>query len=240
MSLHTKVGTVWKTVKAPFVKVANSWKACKDVYVKSGGVWKSLYYTSGYKAFLSGSANFTVPMGVTSLTVKVVGGGGTGGKSRDVNYGGGGGGGGAGGYIDTTISVSPFDVLTVVVGAKGQQTLEGANGGESYVKRKSSYWRAYGGTKGNPSGNYTSTNGGGRGGAGGATSSPTGGGSTGATGVTGESNRGDKASHNGGRGANSPIGTGGAGGNTGGGDVYSGASAGKMLQGMVLEVVVLE
>ena len=48
MSLHTKVGTVWKTVKSPFVKVTNSWKACKDVYVKSGGVWKSLYYTSGY------------------------------------------------------------------------------------------------------------------------------------------------------------------------------------------------
>ena len=46
MSLHTKVGSVWKTVKAPFVKVSNSWRACKDVYIKSGGVWKSLYYKS--------------------------------------------------------------------------------------------------------------------------------------------------------------------------------------------------
>ena len=178
MSLHTKVGSVWKTVKAPFVKVSNSWRACKDVYIKSGGVWKSLYYTSGYKAWLSGSGSFTVPMGVTRLTVRVVGGGGTGGKSRDENYGGGGGGGGAGGYIYTTITVSPFDVLTIVVGAKGNQTLNGANGAQSYVKKGGSYWRAYGGTKGNPSGNNVGTNGGGYGGAGGGASSPTGGAST--------------------------------------------------------------
>ena len=68
-------------------------------------------YTSG------GTSSFTVPNGVTSITVKAWGGGGGGGGGAAT--GGTGGVGGGAGFTYTTVSVTPQDVLTVYVGGGG-------------------------------------------------------------------------------------------------------------------------
>lgn len=74
------------------------------------------------------SGNFTVPSGVTTITVECWGGGGAGGGSTSDNNGGGGGGGGA--YASKTISVTPGDVIPFTVGAGGTTgTGNGSNGG---------------------------------------------------------------------------------------------------------------
>lgn len=63
-----------------------------------------------------GSGTFTVPAGVTSLTVKTWGaGGGSGGSSNGPV----GGTGGGGGYVEATIAVTPGEVLTTYVGGSG-------------------------------------------------------------------------------------------------------------------------
>jgi uncharacterized repeat protein (TIGR01451 family) len=64
-----------------------------------------------------GSYTFTVPNGVTSITVECWGAGGGGGRSTSNNSGRGGGGGGA--YAGSTLSVTPGDTYTVVVGQGG-------------------------------------------------------------------------------------------------------------------------
>ncbi|MBK6903467.1 MAG: HYR domain-containing protein [Saprospirales bacterium] len=75
----------------------------------------------------SSSGTFTVPAGVTSITVQAWGGGGGGGQSAG-NRARGGGGGGA--FTGGTLSVSPGDVLTITVGGGGPA---GSNGGNSSV-----------------------------------------------------------------------------------------------------------
>ena len=60
----------------------------------------------------TGTCNWAVPNGVTSLTYLVVGGGGAGGMGRA-------GGGGAGGLLYNTISVIPNTLETITVGAGG-------------------------------------------------------------------------------------------------------------------------
>jgi hypothetical protein len=70
---------------------------------------------------VTGDFNFTVPSGVTQVTVLVVGGGG--GAGSHIDYGGtatGSGGGGAGGLIyDASYSVTPGEVINITVGAGG-------------------------------------------------------------------------------------------------------------------------
>ena len=85
----------------------------------------------------AGTTSWTVPAGVYSVNVTVIGGGGggAGGASRpggNVNYqwGGGGGGGGAGGKTTGTISVSPGNTYTIVVGSGGNGS-SGTAGGDS-------------------------------------------------------------------------------------------------------------
>ncbi len=78
------------------------------------------------------SATFTVPAGVTSITVECWGGGGAGGGNTTNKDGGGGGGGGA--YSKTTnIAVTPGATYTVTVGAGGTGSSgNGGNGGNSW------------------------------------------------------------------------------------------------------------
>ena len=180
------------------------------------------------------SYTFTVPSGVTSISVLAVGAGGGGGigSATSGTYGqsGGGGGGGALAYAND-IEVSPGDVLYVEIGTGGQTGQPGTNGGDTILKRvngtDNSGSNTYeellvagggaGGTThmthaqntgagGQPSG--TELDGGGNGGTGGGRSfrSSSGGGGGGAGGYTG--NGGD-GKHWGG---NSTAGTGGAGG----------------------------
>ncbi len=78
----------------------------------------------------SGSYTFTVPAGVTSLTVECWGAGGAGGGSRNNNRGGSGGGGGA--YCSSVLTVTPGQVISYTVGAGGTGTTnDGANGGST-------------------------------------------------------------------------------------------------------------
>ncbi|SRX74926.1 T9SS type A sorting domain-containing protein [Aequorivita antarctica] len=70
-----------------------------------------IYAQSGSESFIT-SGDFTVPAGVTSITIEVVGGGGGGGINGT-------GGGGGGGYSIGTYSVTPLAVIPVTIGAAG-------------------------------------------------------------------------------------------------------------------------
>ncbi|MEK7134342.1 MAG: pilus assembly PilX N-terminal domain-containing protein [Patescibacteria group bacterium] len=122
-------------------------------------------------SYTGGSQTFTVPAGVTSVTVKTWGAGGGG----ATNWGGTGGPGGAGGYVQATVTVSPGENLIVVAGKGGQKGdtpvdngyMGGDGGGYSGVFRGSviqSNALAIGGAGGGGSSN------GGQGGPGGGTS----------------------------------------------------------------------
>lgn len=123
----------------------------------------------------SGSGSFTVPLGVTSVDIFMVGGGGGGGGDPGSTYQGGGGGGGytktykaaATGYKDGgAIAVTATDVWTVTVGGGGTGSYNGGNGGTtSFVKGGSTYSAA--GGLGGHLGNYDGSSGGNLGGAGG-------------------------------------------------------------------------
>lgn len=76
-----------------------------------------LFSQSGSQAFTN-SGVFTVPAGVTSITIEVVGGGGSGGYNGT-------GGGGGGGYSMGTYSVTPFTTIPVTIGAAGGTTSVG-------------------------------------------------------------------------------------------------------------------
>lgn len=75
-------------------------------------------------------ATWTVPCGVTSISVQVRGGGG-GGGSASQGAGGtyGGGGGGGGGYTEAVLTVTPGQTFTYTVGAGGAGSSTNANGG---------------------------------------------------------------------------------------------------------------
>lgn len=87
--------------------------------------------TTGQQSYESaGTYTFTVPTGVTSISAVCVGGGGGGGGE---SYGGGDGGGLS---YKNSISVTPGEGLTVVVGAGGAGTFSSGNtGGDSYIAR---------------------------------------------------------------------------------------------------------
>lgn len=84
------------------------------------------------------SGTFTVPAGVTSITVQLWGAGGAGGGSTDAGNGinaRGGAGGGGGAYVTGTITVVPGEILTITVGAGGNGVSggNGGNGGNSTI-----------------------------------------------------------------------------------------------------------
>lgn len=78
------------------------------------------------------SSIFTVPSGVTSLNLIVLGGGGGGGQSYEDQYQAGGGGGEAGEYEVRTISVTPGQQLVISVGEGG--AANGGRGGTTVVR----------------------------------------------------------------------------------------------------------
>lgn len=116
----------------------------------------------------TGSGTFTVPVGVTSIDVFLVGGGGSGGKSIfETNAGGGGG----GGYTKTqkNIAVTPGQNISVIVGAGAaiDQTSPGgtssclgytANGGRSVKENTSQLYGGAGGNGGGGGGGYNTDN----------------------------------------------------------------------------------
>ena len=72
------------------------------------------------------SGTFTVPAGVTSISIEVVGAGGDGGGN-------GGGGGGGGGYSSGTFSVTPLTTLPVVVGIAGNGPTTGTSSVSTFL-----------------------------------------------------------------------------------------------------------
>jgi hypothetical protein len=159
----------------------------------------------------AGSNTYTVPAGVTSITVKLWGAGGGGGAGNGGS--GPGGNGGGGGYTKSVLTVTPAENLGVEVGsggAAGSATYSGGKGGGySAVKRSATYLVQAGG--GGGGGGNRGSGGNGHGGAGGGT-----------TGVAGTANTGG----GGNGGTASAGGTGGSAGTGGGGGAAGAANAG--------------
>lgn len=113
---------------APLSLVTPSAKAadCTVTYGTVSGTTRSAKFTSGT------ACTWTVPAGVTSIQYLVVGGGGGGGGAASTTVSGslGGGGGGAGGIVNSsTLSVSPFGVVTLTIGTGGSAGAAGSGGG---------------------------------------------------------------------------------------------------------------
>ena len=120
MSINVKDSGTWKEVLEVYIKDSGTWKQCKDVYVNDSGTWKSVLYKAGSSNLTTaGTTSFLVPAGVYSLTYTVYGAGGGSGACNNNGDAWVGGGGGAGGKSAGTISVTPGETLTLVVGAKG-------------------------------------------------------------------------------------------------------------------------
>jgi Secretion system C-terminal sorting domain/PKD-like domain len=76
--------------------------------------------------FSGGLATYTIPCGVTSVTLEAYGAqGGTGASGASVP----GGNGGLGGYASGTLTVTPGDILNVIIGGAGATPTGGFNGG---------------------------------------------------------------------------------------------------------------
>lgn len=75
---------------------------------------------------------FTIPRGVFVISYTVVGAGGGGGSNNSSGSVYGGGGGGSGGYVQGTLSVTPSEILTIVVGWGGYGSNYNFNGGYQY------------------------------------------------------------------------------------------------------------
>ena len=89
--------------------------------------------------------SFTVPSGVTSLTIKVWGAGGTGPANESGN-------GGSGGFSQGTLAVSSGNVLKIVVGQGGTSVGSATYGGGGIGSYRTSYSPAYAGSGGGYSG----------------------------------------------------------------------------------------
>ncbi|MTH18301.1 glycine-rich domain-containing protein, partial [Flavobacterium sp. LC2016-01] len=165
----------------------------------------------------AGTKTWTVPTGVTNVTLEIWGAGGAGGGSTLNKEGGAGGGGGA--YVTKTISVNPGDVITYSIGLGATGTVgDGAKGGNTTLSTVSSTnLIANGGSGGATAAHNSSVSGGSGGSASGGTNSN---GSNGANNST--------STGNGGKGGNSGNGDAGGAGADGsnGGNGTAGATPG--------------
>ena len=127
----------------------------------------------GANTFTSGSGNYTVPAGVNIISGYVIGGGGGGGGYQ--GNAGGGSGGGSAPAVHFATTVTPGDVISYSVGAKGNRGSSGtnsssdgnagtasnlgtyatSNGGGAGRRKTSANAAASGGSKGTASGNKT-------------------------------------------------------------------------------------
>ena len=122
-------------------------KLATEAFVKNNATVK----VNVYKYFTA-NTTFTVPSGVSKLTVAVTGAGGGGGGYTQYHTYIGGGGGGGGGYIKAVATVTPGQKLSITVGKagaggghSGENGLPGGDGGASSI---AGYITCQGGTKG--------------------------------------------------------------------------------------------
>ena len=91
------------------------------------GLWTNQSFA---QTIINTSGTYTVPAGVTSITVMTWGGGGGGGGGNSgCTQQGVGSGGGGGGFAQSTLAVTPGEVYTVTIGAGGAAGANNANGG---------------------------------------------------------------------------------------------------------------
>ncbi len=120
------------------------------VCAQTGGtttaVWRRLTGFNGRQVYGQGTYSFTVPAGVYTIFGRVWGAGGGGGGANNSNFGDGGGG---GGYAEGWFSVTPGQVITIIVGAGGAAGYTtGGNGGNGGSSSIGSYMSATGGLGG--------------------------------------------------------------------------------------------
>ncbi len=186
---------------------------------------------SGSQVFSSAaSTTWTVPSGVTEITVKAWGAGGGGGGAGSSGNGGSGGG---GGYAQSTLSVTPGETLNIYVGGGGgggtvygTTTAAGAGGGgggRSEIERGTTPLVVAGAGAGGGGGDNSSATAGGNGGAGGGNVGATGGSSSSAGGGAG----GDTSSSTGGTGGSGGENAGVNGALESGGDGGNGGASGS-------------
>lgn len=137
--LYIKDSGIWKQVQQLWVKQSGSWQSVSSGVITNSGMLGQFYPDTipPVTYAVPGTYSYTVPAGVTQISALIVGGGGGGGGqyfngSIAVS----GGGGGSGGVVNTVVSVTPGQVLTVVVGAGGNGqgyngTSAGSAGGSS-------------------------------------------------------------------------------------------------------------
>lgn len=122
MTMHIKVGGVWKDVSVPSVKVGGAWKDVSNGYVKVGGAWKEFYssFTPSDTIYTS-STSITVPAGATQIIAEVIGAGGGGGAGFITGgpWCGGGGGGSAYAIATKSLSGDSGKTITITVGSGG-------------------------------------------------------------------------------------------------------------------------
>lgn len=116
-----KENGTWREVLAQYAKDRGVWRPIRKVWIKDNGVWRQVFGNSGSITQLTpGTYSFTVPAGVYSINVTACGGGGSGGSGDGgANNSGPGWGGGGSNLISSVLSVTPGQVLTLVVGAGG-------------------------------------------------------------------------------------------------------------------------
>jgi hypothetical protein len=209
--------------------------------------------STGFQFATPGTYDWVCPVGVTSVTVDIVGGGGGGAATEGSGgYSAGSGGGGADGALGVTSTVVPLTVYTVVVGAGGAGgttsgavgvaggtssfngiSKTGGSGGTITFGGTSAGGAAGGATAGaggtggfgSNGGNGATGTGGGTGGTGGLALGESGGGGGGASGLGTTGGNGGAGNSSGSSGVNGAAGTAGAGGG-GGGIPSSGAGHG--------------
>ena len=122
--IYVKDSGAWKQVMRIWVKTGGVWTNLVKGMVTDGGIGKQFYpdtiQTVTYNAGQSGT--YTVPAGVTQLTISMVAGGGSGRGGDDY----GSGGGGSGGYYQNhSYTVTPGQTISYSVGNAAQQSTFG-------------------------------------------------------------------------------------------------------------------
>lgn len=159
--INVKNNGLWNPVKLAWVKYSGAWTRPQKIFVKNNGVWQQVYPESTGTAVYStpGLHTFTVPNGITEITVSMLGGGGGGGGNDShpgyAGY--------PGSTISGTFSVFPGDVVTIYVGGGGGPGVSGQGSAPGGYRGLSA--NGYDGGIGGMAGNQGSSGGGGGGGA---------------------------------------------------------------------------
>lgn len=121
-TLHLNHNGVWKIPNAVYTKYDGGWHSIRSVWENLNGTWIKHWPNPGSASWtVGGTYSFTVPAGITSITVTMYGGGGGGGATNNGYFNAymGSGGGAGGAHQDASIAVTSSEVLTIVVGQRG-------------------------------------------------------------------------------------------------------------------------